>query len=97
MNAVIMDQAVRLAAENTIDLALIDIAMPVFSGIDTLREMKVTGSAVPTVMITAFRDAEKVVEAFRLGALDCVFKPFNMKELRDTINAQIANDPGVKN
>jgi DNA-binding NtrC family response regulator len=40
-------------------------------------------------MITAYRDAEKVVEAFRLGAYDCIFKPFDLKYLRQAITAKL--------
>jgi DNA-binding response OmpR family regulator len=75
--------------EHKIDLALLDVAMPKLNGIETLREIKRMSPELPVIMITAFRDAEKVAEAFRLGAFDCIFKPFDLKYLRKAIMAKL--------
>jgi DNA-binding NtrC family response regulator len=72
-----------------IDLALIDVAMPKLNGIETLKELKKIQPELPVIMITAYRDAEKVTEAFRLGAFDCIFKPFDLKYLRKAIMAKL--------
>lgn len=82
-------QAVKKAQEISVDLILLDMAMPVMNGIETLREIKKLKPGIPVVMITAYRDAEKVVEAFRLGAYDCIFKPFDLKYLRQAIVAKL--------
>ena len=37
------------------------------------------------MMITGYKDAEKVIEAFREGAVDCILKPFNFEYLRTKI------------
>ncbi len=78
-------QAIEKLKGNKADLALLDMAMPGLNGIETLRELKAIDPQLPTIMITAYRDAEKVVEAFRLGAYDCIFKPFDLKYLRKAI------------
>jgi len=82
-------QAVEKVQEMPVDLALIDMAMPVMNGIETLKEIKRLKPEIPAIMITAYRDAEKVVEAFRLGAYDCIFKPFDLKYLRQAITAKL--------
>ena len=82
-------QALEKIKEFEIDLVLLDIAMPEMNGIDTLKEAKVLKPELSVIMITAYRDAEKVVEAFRLGAYDCIFKPFDLKYLRKAIMAKL--------
>lgn len=82
-------QAVDKVKENPIDLVILDIAMPKMDGIETLRRIKDINPGVAVIMITAYRDAEKVVEAFRLGAYDCIFKPFNFQYLRTSITGSL--------
>ena len=64
------------------DLVLLDMAMPGLNGLDTLKKLKAVRRRLPVMMITAYRDAEKVVDCFRWGASDCLFKPFDYAYLR---------------
>jgi len=82
-------QAIDKVKENGIELILLDMAMPDMNGIETLREIKKIKPDVSVIMITAYRDAEKVVEAFRLGAYDCIFKPFDLKYLRQAVMVKL--------
>jgi DNA-binding NtrC family response regulator len=82
-------KAIETMKENPVDLFLIDIAMPILSGADTLRELKKIDPNIQAIMITGYRDAEKVVECFRLGAYDCIFKPFDFDYLRTAIMAKL--------
>lgn len=75
--------------EFQVDLVLLDVAMPEMSGLETLSRMKKFEACPPVIMITAYRDAEKVVEAFRNGAYDCIFKPFDLKYLRKSVLAKL--------
>ena len=70
-------------------MVLLDISMPEMNGIEVLSEIRKIKPELPIIMITAYRDAEKVVEAFRLGAFDCIFKPFDLKSLRKSIMAKL--------
>ncbi len=82
-------QALEHLKNYLIDLAIIDIAMPEMNGIELLKKMKEIKPNLEAIMITAYKDAEKVVEAFRLGAFDCIFKPFDLKYLRTAIMAKM--------
>ena len=77
------------ASKKTIDLVLLDMAMPHMNGIETLKELKKIRPEMSAIMITAYRDAEKVVEAFRLGAYDCIFKPFDLQYLRRAVMVKL--------
>src|SRR3989339_188804 len=83
------NQAIEKIAAHKVDLVLLDMAMPGLNGIETLRELKKIKPEVSVIMITAYRDAEKVVEAFRLGAYDCIFKPFDLKYLRQAVMVKL--------
>jgi len=67
------------------DLTFVDIRLPDMDGIDLLRDIKELDKEAVIVMITAYKDAEKVVTAFRSGAFDCLLKPFNFDYLRNDI------------
>ncbi|MGA2090500.1 MAG: response regulator [Endomicrobiales bacterium] len=82
-------QAIIKVMDHPVDLSIIDIAMPEMNGIETLTRMKGLKPKLPVIMITAFRDAEKVLEAFRLGAYDCIFKPFDLNYLRNSITGSL--------
>jgi len=81
--------AIDLAAKNKIDLVLLDMALPILSGTKTMVELKKILPNIIVIMITAYRDAEQVVEAFQLGAVNCIFKPFNLTNVRKSIKDKL--------
>jgi two-component system LytT family response regulator len=63
------------------DLVLLDIALPELSGLDVLRELSHPAKIVFT---TAHRDY--AIEAFELGAVDYLLKPFGPQRLGAAIS-----------
>ena len=72
------------------DLVLLDIHLPDGDGVQVLDQMQMKDKKVPVVLVTAYKDATKVIEAFRKGAYDCLLKPFNFEYLRDSILKKIS-------
>ncbi|HUS23213.1 MAG TPA: adenylate/guanylate cyclase domain-containing protein, partial [Aeromicrobium sp.] len=72
-------QAVDIIAKEEFDLVLLDIMMPVLSGIDALKIVRQTKSVadLPIIMATAKDQGEDIVEALKLGANDYVTKPLD--------------------
>ena len=70
---------------NPPDLVLLDIMMPDKDGLTFLKEIREIDKEVPVAMITSYKDAERVIEAFRLGALDCLLKPFNLDYIINSV------------
>jgi two-component system response regulator RegX3 len=98
-------QAVDKFAKEGADLILLDLMIPVISGIEVCRIIRST-SQVPIIMLTA-KDAEidKVV-GLELGADDYVTKPYSSRELiarikavlrRGTVDETIDGESGVHN
>jgi two-component system response regulator RegX3 len=79
-------QALDMYAKDGADLILLDLMIPVVSGIEVCRAIRTT-SQVPIIMLTA-KDAEidKVV-GLELGADDYVTKPYSSRELIARIKA----------
>jgi DNA-binding response OmpR family regulator len=78
-------EGVKQVVVNIPDLVLLDIMMPDKDGLTILKEIKELDKEAPVVMITAYKDADRVIEAFRLGALDCLLKPFNVDYIVNTV------------
>lgn len=64
------------------ELILLDIGLPDGNGLDLLRWLRDdVGSAVPVIVLSAYRQEDNVAKAYELGANDFVSKPFRPKEL----------------
>lgn len=72
-------------------LVFLDIRLPDCDGIQVLKQIKTLNKDSYVIMITAYRDAEKVVEAFRLGAYDCIFKPFDFSYIKTAVMSTIGS------
>jgi DNA-binding response OmpR family regulator len=82
-------EGLKQVVVNQPDLVLLDIMMPEKDGLTMLKEIKELDKEVPVVIITAYKDADRVIEAFRLGALDCLLKPFNIDYIVNTVLPRI--------
>ncbi|MDQ3263610.1 MAG: sigma-54 dependent transcriptional regulator [Myxococcota bacterium] len=69
-------KALRLAAENTPALVILDMMLPDRSGLDIIEELKTLCGEAPIVMVTAYHDMETTIRAIKLGAFDYIHKPF---------------------
>jgi len=73
-------------------IVISDIKMPGMDGMQFLKKIMGTDSALPVIMITGHGDVPMAVEAMRIGAFDFLEKPFNpdrMTELaRKAANAR---------
>jgi len=68
---------------------LLDIAMPGMSGPELQQELTVRGHAIPIVFITARADETVRHQLVALGAVECLFKPFNEEQLRAALDAAL--------
>lgn len=78
----------RLLAENTFDLALVDISLPDGSGFAVCTQIK-QSQDIPVLFLTAFGDEASVVTGLNLGADDYITKPFRPRELIARITAAL--------
>lgn len=62
-------------------IALVDVHMPKLSGLQLLEEIKRVDAGVRVILLTALVQEATVVEAMRLGAEACFFKPLDDPQL----------------
>jgi two-component system response regulator NreC len=67
-------EAVDLVATHQIDIALLDLLMPVLNGVDAARELVRVAPQVRTILLTMHADKPYVVEAMQAGAKGYVLK-----------------------
>ena len=69
------------------DLILLDVAMPVMDGIETLTRLKAAPelSAIPVIMLTSPADHAVMAQLTELGASDTLMKPFNEAALLEKV------------
>ena len=68
------NEAVTICAQHQPDILLLDLTMPRFPGMQTLREMSKAKSPVRIILLTAAIDRPQMVEALQLGARGIVLK-----------------------
>ncbi|MFL9941921.1 response regulator [Paraburkholderia graminis] len=69
------------------DLILLDLLLPDGKGIGFLRELRVSGSSVPVVILTALDQIADRIAGLNAGADDYLVKPFDLSELSARVNA----------
>ena len=78
-------EALEFLRRDPVDLAVMDVYMPVCSGVELLRQMRGSGIQTAVIMITAATEMKVVEEALRLGIEDYIIKPFSYDRLRDSV------------
>jgi len=85
----------RLAIEAAVidppDLVLLDVRMPEMSGVDVCRWFKQDERlrSIPIIFISGLQGTDDKVEAFRVGGVDYVSKPFQGREVLARIKTHL--------
>ncbi len=79
--------AVSLATTEPVDLVLLDIVLPDWSGMEVLRVLRQSRPRLPILMLTAMDDMPSKLSGLNEGADDYLTKPFNFDELLARIRA----------
>lgn len=78
--------ALHFLSETHVDLLLLDLYMPGFSGLELLRELRRQKNDVDVIMITAANNAEHIKEALQLGITDYLIKPFKYERFSEALD-----------
>ena len=71
---------------NQPDLIISDIKMPGIHGYDLLKHVKNNFEHLPVIIMTAFTDMQAAIDAYGGGAFEYIPKPFDLKEVLQTVN-----------
>lgn len=94
--------------ELEIDLILLDVMMPIMSGLEVLAQLKGSPQTmnIPVILVTANADEQNVAEGLDMGAFDYIIKPYSLlvllarvrtalreKERQDLLERWATTDP----
>ena len=77
-------EARECLARTSPDIVVIDLMLPDGSGLELLKELKDTAHA-DAIIVSGSATVDSVVEALRLGALDYLTKPLDLRRLRTVL------------
>jgi DNA-binding NtrC family response regulator len=78
------------AEQHPYDVVLVDLKMPVISGMEFLRRIKAVRPETEVVMMTGYAEISTAVEAIKLGAFDYVPKPLSPDQLAVSVGKALA-------
>ncbi len=101
------ESALQILAEQAFSIVVSDVRMMPMDGIALLKEIRQRLPHLPVVLMTAYADVDKAVDAMRAGACDFLLKPFEPSALLGYINKYelaadqddggvISNDPASR-
>lgn len=82
-------EAIDKLSSNHIDVIVTDIVMPEVSGINLLEKVHSIDPKIPVILMTAYADMEKVIEALKMGAFDFIIKPFSLELLAHSVEKAV--------
>ena len=75
------DALKKLETDKTIDIVILDIRMPEYDGVETVKELKKKHPLVEVIMLTGHADIQSAVETIQYGAFDYLTKPCDIDHL----------------
>lgn len=86
------EKGIDVIREKSPDLVLLDLNMPMMSGLDMLREMKSLQIKVPVLILTTYNEEKLMIQGLQLGAKGYLLKDASSENLFNTIEAAIRGD-----
>ncbi|MER2492899.1 response regulator transcription factor [Catenovulum sediminis] len=74
-------QGVNLVNQNSYDVVVTDVNMPLMSGTQMCSTLRSEGKEIPILMVSALSDIDDKLTGFDSGADDYLVKPFELREL----------------
>ncbi|MBI2191495.1 MAG: SpoIIE family protein phosphatase [Planctomycetes bacterium] len=86
------NEALEWTLKKSFDLILLDVMMPGVNGVEILRTIRFTRSALelPIIMTTAVDENKEIAHTFEIGANDYVTKPIDFSVLLARIQTQLS-------
>ncbi len=84
-------EAMHLLSQQPFDVVLLDIMMPIMSGLEVLEAIRQDETLVelPVILISARSTQKDVVEGLQHGANDYISKPIDLSVARARVNTQL--------
>lgn len=86
------EKALELVRSRRPKLVILDVTMPLLTGTEVGKALQDDPATrgIPIIFLTSHAQEEDVLEGFRSGATDYLFKPFSPKELQVRVRSVLA-------
>ena len=74
-------EALKILAEKTVDVVILDVKMPQMDGLETLKNIKRDFPLTEVIMLTGHGTVDSAVEGMKSGATDFINKPADIDDL----------------
>jgi len=74
-------EALNYFYRGNFSLIISDIRMPEMDGMEFLKNVRAVNPNIMVIMMTAFPEVDRVVEAMRLGACNFILKPVDLDQV----------------
>jgi len=86
-------EAIAMARAHTVDLAVLDVAMPRMTGLQAARELSALQPDLRILMLTMYDNEQYFFEALKAGACGYVLKSVADRDLVDACRAAMRGEP----
>ena len=81
--------ALALARTTPFDVAVVDVMLPGFDGLELIERIRAAGLRLPVLVLSARRSLDDRVAGLRRGGDDYLTKPFSFTELLARVQALV--------
>ncbi|MFC1852573.1 response regulator [candidate division CSSED10-310 bacterium] len=78
-------EALKKIEDHVYDVIIMDMVMPELNGIEALKRIRKSNPELQIILLTGHATLEKGIEAVKLGAMDFLEKPADIKKLMNKI------------
>ena len=78
--------ALEWLRDHPVDLLVLDVYMPIMTGLELLKQLRSIEVGVDVIMVTAANDAKTVDALLKLGVTDYLVKPFSQERFQQALD-----------
>ncbi|MFD1177354.1 response regulator [Paenibacillus puldeungensis] len=86
------EEALRLTDELQPDVILMDLNMPVMSGLEAMKQLKDRNNPIPVIILTTYNEDELMIQGLALGAKGYLLKDTNRDNLFRNIESAVRGE-----
>lgn len=79
------EQAVKIVREKKPDVVIMDIVMPLKSGVQATKEIKAFAPDLPVIACSTLDQENMLMKVMEAGAVEFINKPFDVKRVLETV------------
>lgn len=89
-------EAIQFLKKNKVDVILLDLNMPIMSGLETIQHLNQMQVDIPVIILTTYNEDDLMVKGIQLGAKGYLLKDTGRDDLFRTIESALRGDTLIK-